>query len=550
MQTIAGRYQIAEEVGRGGMGVVYRARDTKLDREVALKQLKVLEFGSQSVEAVGRFMREARVMGSLLHPAVVVLYDVLELGDDLYLVMEYYPSRNLSSVVSEGGPLSEAEVVRMGARLASGLQLAHSKGIVHRDIKPENVLLGEDGAKLTDFGVARIAEGTRQQVTRLTQSGFYVGTPGYMAPEVLKGGEAVPSSDVFCLGLVLYYALAGRDPYQGTDLAILAYQVVYEPLDLGSLSISDELASILEWATAKAPEQRPTAGELQQALERPDAAVPSAGLGSGGPAPAARATPAPIPAAALSSVSEPTEAEPPPNPALSVAPLTASPPPVSHTPPSLTPAPPPGLPRYPPVRGRSSLGWYVLGAILAAVALLGLVVGALVVARRSGREARSGGASPGFQVHESALGYQGAIPRTWKVEPPPPSGPRTEYLWAPDQNAGIVVANLGPWDPYLYSHKEEELVDKVKTQIGLEGGYQIVDATVSGEPNAYFGTIKAAKVNFEIAGEPGKPRYLAELYLFNASDQLWAVVGFARRAELQAFEATFSNFERTFAVRP
>ncbi len=474
MQTIAGRYQIAEEVGRGGMGVVYRARDTKLDRDVALKKLTVSEFGSQSAEAVGRFMREARVMGSLLHPAVVVLYDVLESGDDLYLVMEYYPSRNLSSVVSEGGPLPEAEVVRMGTRLASGLQLAHSKGIVHRDIKPENVLLGEDGAKLTDFGIARIAEGARQQLTRLTQSGFYVGTPGYMAPEVIRGGEAVPNSDVFCLGLVLYYALAGRDPYQGTDVTSLAYQIVFEPLDLGSLSISDELASILKWATAKAPEQRPTAGELQQALERSDVALPSAGMASARPAAVPPVGPVPIPPPDPSSLSAPTAAESPPLPARAVTPPSGSPPSVAPTPSSLSPGPQPALPQYSPATKRSSVGWLVLGAVLVAVAVLGLAAGAAVFARRGGREARAGGAPPGFKVHESTLGYQGAIPRTWKVEPPPPSAPRTEYLWAPDRNAGIVVANLGPWDPYLYSLKEGELVEKVRSQIGLEGGYQIV----------------------------------------------------------------------------
>lgn len=221
METVAGRYRVERELGAGGMGIVYLARDLKLDRLVALKRLRLSSMSTDADEAVHRFMREARVMGSLLHPSVVVLYDIVEEDDDLYLVMEYFPSRNLGEVVATDGRLEEDRVREIGRTLASALAAAHSEGIVHRDVKPENVLVGSSGVKLTDFGVARITRHARMESTRLTRSGVFVGTPGYLAPEVIRGEEATERSDVFSLGLVLYFALAGAPPFDAPDVASL-----------------------------------------------------------------------------------------------------------------------------------------------------------------------------------------------------------------------------------------------------------------------------------------------------------------------------------------
>ncbi len=518
MQIVANRYEIESELGRGGMGVVYLARDSKLGRQVALKQLALSEVGTGTDEAVRRFMREAQVMGSLLHPAIVVLYDVLEEGNELYLVMEYYPSTNLSDVVNSKGALPEEEVRRIGARLATGLAAAHAKGIVHRDVKPENVLIGADGAKLTDFGVARIAEGYRQQITKLTQSGYYVGTPAYMAPEVIKGGEALAKSDTFSLGLVLYFALTGKEPYQATDVASLLYQIVYEPLELESLQISSDLREILRKATAKEPTERPSASELSEWLE-------------------GKKTPP--------SVSSAAEAPPP---VIAQAPVAS----VQQQQPSVA-APPPQYPAYQPQyaplpKKDNRVRSLVLGVVVGSLIVFGLIAVAVIASRpQRGVSEGQGNAPPGFEWHESELGYRALIPQAWTSEVDATSG--SEFFWSSGKEGGIVVGNLGPADPSIYSLESDQLLNKVRNDLALGEGYSIDDKGLTADPNASFGGVRAAKVTFEITGPRTDPRYKAEVYFFNKSEDAWAVVTFARRVGYESFRPAFSTFEKSFEVK-
>ncbi len=197
---MAGRYRLEEELGRGGMGVVWRAVDLELGRQVTLKRA----LG----EDAGQIRREARIGAGLLHANVVTVFDTVTDGDAQWLVTEYLAARSLEELVDDGGPLPEDRVRRIGAQLAAALADMHSRGIVHRDVKPGNVLVtADDVAKLTDLGIARWTEVTRTGGAQLT------GTLGYVAPEVADGAEAGPASDVFSLGATLYAAIEGRSPW-------------------------------------------------------------------------------------------------------------------------------------------------------------------------------------------------------------------------------------------------------------------------------------------------------------------------------------------------
>ena len=211
---IADRYRLLHRVGSGGMGVVWEARDERLERRVALKQL-YRQSGASTREAElanQRAMREARLTARLQHPHAVPVFDAVEQDGQLWLVMQFIPSMTLAAVLEQGGPLQPNEAARMGAEVASALAAAHAVGIVHRDVKPGNILIAEDGAALiSDFGIARaLGDAT------LTSSGMIHGTPAYLAPEVARGSEANFASDVFSLGSTLYSALEGRPPF-GTD---------------------------------------------------------------------------------------------------------------------------------------------------------------------------------------------------------------------------------------------------------------------------------------------------------------------------------------------
>ncbi len=220
---IAGRYSLKTEIGRGGMGVVWRGEDELLGREVALKRIGMAPGGTSP--DLQRAEREARLAATLHHPGVVSVFDLALEGEERWLVMEYVESRNLAQMVREKGPLPPDTAARLLAQVADALAAAHEVGIVHRDVKPSNILVTPSGqAKITDFGIAR----ARADAT-LTQTGMVTGSPAYLAPEVAAGEQATPASDVWSLGATLFHALAGHPPYDVGDNVVGAlYRIVHE----------------------------------------------------------------------------------------------------------------------------------------------------------------------------------------------------------------------------------------------------------------------------------------------------------------------------------
>jgi serine/threonine protein kinase/WD40 repeat protein len=223
LPTIAG-YEILSRLGKGGMGVVYKARQKKLNRVVALKMILAGEHAD--ADKLTRFHREAKAVGRLSHPHIVQIYDVGLAKNLPYFVLEYLPGGSLKELLQRGGPLAPQSSAALLATLAQAVHAAHLAGIVHRDLKPTNVLLAEDGtAKITDFGLAK-----RLEMPEQTQTGQILGTPEYMAPEQARGeSKSVgPEADVYALGAVLYETLTGRPPFQGMEVMEILHKVQNE----------------------------------------------------------------------------------------------------------------------------------------------------------------------------------------------------------------------------------------------------------------------------------------------------------------------------------
>ncbi|ROP39964.1 serine/threonine-protein kinase [Saccharothrix texasensis] len=263
--TVGGRYALVERIGSGAMGVVWRARDELLDREVAVKQLRWPDLTADEVEvARARAMREARNAARLQHPDAISVFDVVVEDDRPWLVMEYLPSRSLAGLLAERGRLSPDEAARIGGRVAAALAAAHAAGIVHRDVKPSNVLIGHDGTvKLTDFGISRAAgDGT------LTDSGMITGTPAYLAPEVARGEQPDQASDLFSLGATLYAATEGQSPHGVSDNSFgLLYRAAAGRIEPPTRS--GALTGVLTRLLASDPAERPTAVEAVELLVGP-----------------------------------------------------------------------------------------------------------------------------------------------------------------------------------------------------------------------------------------------------------------------------------------
>jgi eukaryotic-like serine/threonine-protein kinase len=218
-----GRYAIQSELGRGAMGVVYKATDTALERTVAVKTVNMAleRDGAEKYEA--RFYQEARAAGSLNHPNIVTVYDVGKEGNVAYMAMEFIQGAELRSLLAEGRALPVSQAVSIASQVAEGLAYAHEHGVVHRDIKPANIMvLGDGPVKITDFGIARM----RANNDELTQSGMMLGSPKYMSPEQVIGKRADHRSDIFSLGVILYEMLTGNAPFSGENVTALMYQIV------------------------------------------------------------------------------------------------------------------------------------------------------------------------------------------------------------------------------------------------------------------------------------------------------------------------------------
>jgi serine/threonine protein kinase len=285
-ELIAGRYHVEREVGRGGMGSVWLCRDERLGRDVAVKQVGGLP--GESNMHLARALREARHSAALNHPNVVAIFDALEEGDHVWLVMEYVPSRTLDQMVREDGALEPRAAARIGADVADGLAAAHRLGTVHRDVKPSNILVREDDGRalIADFGIARTV-GQEQ----LTRSGVVTGTPSYFAPELARGQEPTPASDVWALGVSLYVAVQGEPPYaeQANAIALLntiASEPPPEPTRAGPL------ATGIECMLDPDPDTRCTMADAAAELRRIAVAEPEP---EPEPEPATWVDPAPTP---------------------------------------------------------------------------------------------------------------------------------------------------------------------------------------------------------------------------------------------------------------
>jgi hypothetical protein len=260
-RVVAGRYRIDKELGRGGMGVVYRALDLVLEREVALKQLPH-RLGS-SPELVRRFRQEARLLAQLMHPSIVQVHDLIEERGQIWIALELVGGGTLADAMRRrGGALEWREAVRLAAQISDGLAFAHTRGVIHRDVKPINVLLSDSdppAAKLADFGLARWIESSEH-----TQHGALLGSARYMSPEQAAGRAADERSDLYSLGVTLFEMLCGRAPYEGEVAAILAQHLSGTPPRVSELrpELPPELDALVMSMISRAPEERPVSAEI------------------------------------------------------------------------------------------------------------------------------------------------------------------------------------------------------------------------------------------------------------------------------------------------
>lgn len=270
-RAVFGRYRVEQELGRGAMSVVYLGSDTRNGRLAAIKTVALpRELASgESREMKERFLREAEVAGSLHHPHIVTIHDAGAERGLVYIAMEFLRGRDLTLVSEPGHLLPLPQAMSIVARVAAALSYAHAHGVVHCDIKPANIMYepGSDAVKVTDFGFAHITGSCR---TGSGMIGMVRGTPGYLSPEQLAGGEIEGRSDLFALGVVLYQLASGHLPFQGDSMALLMFKIACEPpVDILTYNpgLPPCLVDIINRALAKQPQRRfQTGDEMAQAV--------------------------------------------------------------------------------------------------------------------------------------------------------------------------------------------------------------------------------------------------------------------------------------------
>ncbi len=363
--VIAGRYELGERLGYGGMSTVQVALDRRLERQVAVKLLA--EHLADDSQFISRFRREALSAARLVHPNIVQVFDfgLDEASGRYYIVMEYIQGRSGAEIIREETRLGVADTLELVDGACRGLVHAHRMGVIHRDVKPGNILRSDDGAvKLADFGIAKAVG----QTSQITQAGSVLGTAAYLAPEQASGAEVGPAADLYGLGVVTYQLLAGRLPYEAgslTELALMQQREYPIRLDEIAPEVPAALALAVERALALEPEERyPDAEELRRALH--DGARGIAPSGAGGDATAATSMLPPPQRTA------PTRSTPPP-PRVARRLQPQSPPggipPVEYEP---IPEIPPSRRDREPVRKSGGMGKLVGGLLVAALLVVAI----------------------------------------------------------------------------------------------------------------------------------------------------------------------------------
>ena len=262
-RVIAGRYRLQAPIGRGAMGVVWRARDQLLDRDVAIKEVQIADTLTEAERATAfqRTLREAKTAARLNHPAVVTVYDVAEDGGRPWIVMQLVHAQSLDQVLGDSGPLSPRRAAEMARQLLSALSVAHAAGVMHRDVKPSNVLIGsDDRAVLTDFGIATFADDPK-----LTQTGMVMGSPGFTAPERIRGEDASPASDLWSLGATVYAAVEGHGPFEQRGGAITTMSAIINE-DAPEAPTAGALGPVIAALLRREPADRPDASEAARMI--------------------------------------------------------------------------------------------------------------------------------------------------------------------------------------------------------------------------------------------------------------------------------------------
>ncbi|MDQ1048183.1 serine/threonine protein kinase [Streptomyces sp. V4I2] len=279
-RLIADRYCVLDRIGRGGMGTVWRAHDTLLGRQVAVKKLHPQPHLSADELATlfERTRREARSAARISHPNVVVVHDVVDDEGLLAIVMEYVPSTTLADLIEAHGPVPPAEAARIGLGVLAALRAAHRAGVLHRDVKPANVLLAEDDrVVLTDFGIAQASD-----TSTLTVTGQLVGSVDFIAPERLAGGRQGPESDLWALGATLFQAVEGRSPFRRDTVTETMYAIAMGPMP--EIRRAGPLTPVIQGLLANRPDERPSAEEAERLLRTAAAEGHSSGAAPAAPA--------------------------------------------------------------------------------------------------------------------------------------------------------------------------------------------------------------------------------------------------------------------------
>ena len=430
LQSI-GRYNITAELGKGAMGVVYKATDPNIGRTVAIKTTRLDAHGLDAQELLRRFKNEARSAGTLNHPNIVTIYDAGEQDGIFYIAMEYIEGQTLHELLSQHRSLPVETVIDIVRQVCAGLDYAHAHSVIHRDVKPANIMLAANGGvKVMDFGIAK-AGGT------MTATGQVLGTPNYMSPEQVKGKTIDGRSDLFGVGVLLYEMLTGEKPFDGQNITTIIYKIVSEnpipPREL-DVTIHPGLSAVVTKALAKAPDDRYQTGaalvaDLQNyksfgseaAATQVMSAVGDRTIVTSPPAQTRPLAPASVAAPAATAMPPVSAAVPPSAPPVAQAPAPSAAAPMPPAPAAVSPVTPPArAPAKPPIRKAPAKGMnpLLIAAGIVVLALIGAAAGWLVHRRHQQQVQEASATPPPAVAQESA---------------PPPAAPAPEAPAAPPE---------------------------------------------------------------------------------------------------------------------